>query len=48
MAPPSCRWDSLEELREDFSTPDARFGGADANSFTVVRTHIYTREHILK
>jgi uncharacterized protein (TIGR02118 family) len=41
-------WDSLEDLREDFSTPDARLGGADADSFTVVRTHIYTREHILK
>ncbi len=41
-------WDSLEELREDFSTPDAQIGGADADSFTVVRTHIYTREYILK
>jgi uncharacterized protein (TIGR02118 family) len=41
-------WDSLAELQEDFSTPDAQFGGADADSFTVVRTHIYTREHILK
>jgi uncharacterized protein (TIGR02118 family) len=41
-------WDSLEELHEDFGTLDAQIGGADADSFTVVRTHIYTREHILK
>jgi uncharacterized protein (TIGR02118 family) len=41
-------WDSLEELQEDFASPEGQVAGADADSFTVVRTHIYTREHILK
>ncbi len=41
-------WDSLEEMQEDFNSPEAQVSLADAESFTVVRTHIYTREHILK
>jgi uncharacterized protein (TIGR02118 family) len=41
-------WDSLEELQEDFASAEGQAAGADADSFTVVRTHIYTREHILK
>ncbi len=41
-------WDSLEEMQEDFASPEARVAVADADTFTVVRTHIYTREHILK
>lgn len=41
-------WDSLEELKEDFATPEGEAAGADADEFTVVRTHIYTKEYILK
>ena len=41
-------WDSLEEMQEDFASPEGKAAGADADTFTVVRTHIYTREHILK
>lgn len=41
-------WDSLEEMQEDFRSPEAKLAGADADLFTVVRTHIYTREHIIK
>jgi uncharacterized protein (TIGR02118 family) len=41
-------WDSLEEMKEDFDSPEAEAAVADADTFTVVRTHIYTREHILK
>ncbi len=41
-------WDSLEEMQEDFASPEALAAVADADTFTVVRTHIYTREHILK
>jgi uncharacterized protein (TIGR02118 family) len=41
-------WDSLEEMQEDFDSPEAQTAVADADTFTVVRTHIYTREHVLK
>ena len=41
-------WDSLEELQEDFASPEGIFAGADADEFSVVRTHLYTREHIIK
>lgn len=41
-------WDSLEEMQEDFASAEGQTAGADADSFTVVRTHIYTREHILR
>ena len=41
-------WDSLEEMKEDFASPEAKKAVADADIFTMVRTHIYTREHILK
>jgi uncharacterized protein (TIGR02118 family) len=41
-------WDSLEEMQEDFASPEAQAAVADADTFTVVRTHIYTREHVLK
>jgi uncharacterized protein (TIGR02118 family) len=41
-------WDSLEEMKEDFASAEAERAVADADTFTVVRTHIYTREHILK
>ncbi len=41
-------WDSLEDLKADFASRDAQEGGADADSFTIVRTHIYTREYVLR
>jgi uncharacterized protein (TIGR02118 family) len=41
-------WDSLEKMKEDFDSPEARRAVADADLFTVVRTHLYTREHILR
>lgn len=41
-------WDSLEEMKADFASPEAQRAVADADTFTVVRTHIYTREHIIK
>ncbi len=41
-------WDSLEAMKEDFASAEARRAVADADTFTVVRTHVYTREHILK
>ena len=41
-------WDSLEEMQEDFGSPEADVAVADADTFTLVRTHIYTREHIVK
>ncbi len=41
-------WDSLEEMKEDFASPEAKAAVADANTFTVVLTHIYTREFILR
>ena len=41
-------WDSIEEMKEDFASPEAETAVADADKFTVVRTHIYTKEYILK
>jgi len=41
-------WDSLEDMKEDFASPEAEAAVADADTFTGVRTHIYTREYILK
>lgn len=41
-------WNSLEEMQEDFSSPEAQRAVADADLFTVIRTHIYTREHVIK
>ena len=41
-------WDSLEEMQEDFASPEADAAVADADTFTVVRTHIYTEEYVLK
>lgn len=40
-------WDSLEEMREDFASPEAETAVADADQFTVVRTHIFTQETVL-
>jgi uncharacterized protein (TIGR02118 family) len=41
-------WDSIEKMQEDFASPEAQAAVADADTFALVRTHIYTREHILK
>jgi uncharacterized protein (TIGR02118 family) len=41
-------WDSLEEMQADFASEAADTAVADADTFTVVRTHIYTREHVLR
>jgi uncharacterized protein (TIGR02118 family) len=41
-------WESLEEMKADFASNEARKAIADADLFTVVRTHICTREHIIK
>jgi uncharacterized protein (TIGR02118 family) len=41
-------WDSLEEMQEDFASEEAARAGADADSFTIVRTHIVTEEHVLR
>ena len=41
-------WDSLEEMQEDFASPEAQIAVADADTFALIRTHIYTREYILK
>jgi uncharacterized protein (TIGR02118 family) len=41
-------WDSLEEMQADFASAEAETAVADADTFTVVRTHIYTEEHVLR
>ncbi|MDX1521196.1 MAG: EthD domain-containing protein [Anaerolineae bacterium] len=41
-------WDSLEEMKADFASEDAKIAGEDADIFSVVRTHIITREYIIK
>jgi uncharacterized protein (TIGR02118 family) len=41
-------WDSLEEMQEDFASEAAATAVADADTFTVVRTHIYTEELVLR
>jgi uncharacterized protein (TIGR02118 family) len=41
-------WDSLEEMHEDFASDEAAAAVADADTFTVVRTHIYTEELVLR
>jgi uncharacterized protein (TIGR02118 family) len=41
-------WDSLEQMKEDFASEEAQAAVQDADTFTVVRTHIYTEEFVLK
>ena len=41
-------WDSLEEMRADFASQEADTAVADADTFTSLRTHIYTEEYVLK
>jgi uncharacterized protein (TIGR02118 family) len=41
-------WDSLEEMRADLASQEADTAVADADTFTSLRTHIYTEEYVLK
>lgn len=41
-------WDSVEEMRADFASEVGVLAGEDADSFAVVRQHIYTEEHVLR
>ncbi len=41
-------WDSLEEMQEDFASEEGKLAGEDANTFTVVRMHLYTREYVIR
>lgn len=41
-------WDSLEDMKEDFAAEEGQAAGQDADTFTVVRTHIYTEEFVIK
>jgi uncharacterized protein (TIGR02118 family) len=41
-------WDSIEEMEEDFGSAAGRAAGIDADGFTALRMHIYTREHVIK
>jgi uncharacterized protein (TIGR02118 family) len=41
-------WDSLEEMKEDFASQEGQAAGRDADTFTVVRSHIYMEEFIIK
>lgn len=40
-------WDSIEDMKEDFASAAADEALADAGSF-MAKTHIYTREYIIK
>ncbi len=35
-------------MQEDFASEEASVAVADADTFTVVRTHIYTEEYVLR
>ena len=41
-------WDSIEEMEEDFVSAEGVVAGADADELTVMRMHVYTREHAIK
>jgi uncharacterized protein (TIGR02118 family) len=41
-------WDSLEEMRADLASQEADTAVADADTFSSLRTHIYTEEYVLK
>jgi uncharacterized protein (TIGR02118 family) len=41
-------WDSLDEMHEDFASQEGDIAGADADSFTSARVHIYTQEYVVK
>ena len=41
-------WDSMEEMKEDFASPEAAAAVADAKKFSTQLIHIYTQEYIAK
>ena len=41
-------FDSLEEMKADYATDEAKAAVADARSFTDVLYHIYMEEHVAK
>ena len=41
-------WDSVEDMEADFASDVGVLAGEDADSFTVMRQHIYTEEHVLR
>lgn len=41
-------WDSLEEMRGDFDSPEAEAAVADANEFVALQILIVTRETVLR
>jgi uncharacterized protein (TIGR02118 family) len=41
-------WDSIEDMRADFQSEEGVLAGEDADSFAIVRQHIYTEEHVLR
>jgi uncharacterized protein (TIGR02118 family) len=40
-------WDSLDEMKADFESEEGVLAGEDADSFTVIRMHLYTEEYII-
>lgn len=40
-------WDSVEDMRADFASDEAAIAVPDADEFTLVRTHLITREHVI-
>jgi uncharacterized protein (TIGR02118 family) len=40
-------WDSLEEMREDFDSPEAEAAVADVNEFVALQTLLVTRETVM-
>ena len=40
-------WDSIEDMENSFATPIGVEAGADGDSFTRIRHHLYTQEFII-
>lgn len=40
-------WDSLEEMRQDFDSPEAEAAVADVDEFVVLQTLLVTRETVM-
>ena len=41
-------WNSVEEMKQDFASPEAEAAVADATKFSAELIHIYTNEYIAK
>jgi uncharacterized protein (TIGR02118 family) len=39
-------WDSVEDAKSDFATPESAAAGIDADEFSVVREHIFVEEFV--